>query len=240
MHLHDIALVLIAFFSELLGTLSGFGSSTFFVPLALWVESFQFVLALTAILHCFGNSWRMLIFRKHFDLKSFALLALPAIVFTGIGAFLTTRLPIAQMQMILGAILIALSLFFIFGKQFSKQLPKWVAIVLSIASGFFTGLVGTGGALRGMALSALQIPKHAFVMTSASVDMGGDLLRAGIYLGNGYMDWSQWFYIPLLGVAAFVGAKIGQRIIDKLSQEQFEKIVAVFVLISGCLMLVKS
>lgn len=164
----------------------------------------------------------------------------PAILFTGLGAVLTTQFPTELMQRILGFTLIAISLMFFFGRSVIKLLPRWLAIILSIASGFFTGLIGTGGALRGLALSALHLPKNAFIMTSASVDLGGDLLRAGIYIKNGYMDWGQWFYIPLLGLAAWIGARLGQRIINRLNQEQFEKIVSFFVFLSGCLMILKK
>lgn len=238
MYWHDLGLIFIAFFSELIGTLSGFGSSTFFVPLALLIENFEFVLVLTAILHCFGNTSRILIFRKHFDWKSFAALAIPAILFTGVGAVLTTQFSTDLMQKVLGVTLIIVSIALFFERIVVNKLPRWVALGLSVASGFFTGFVGTGGALRGLALTALQIPKNAFIMTSASVDVGGDLLRALIYVGNGYMDWRQWFYIPLLGVMAYLGSILGRRITDRLNQKQFDKIVAFFVLLSGCLMLV--
>lgn len=232
-------LVIIALLSEFIGTLSGFGSSTFFVPMALFIESFQFVLVLTAILHCFGNFSRIFLFRKHFDWKSFALLAVPAIFFTGLGAYLTTQLPQELTQKILGIILMLIGATFFFGNAIIKLIPKWFAIFLSVASGFFTGFIGTGGALRGLALTALQLPKNTFIMTSATVDMGGDLLRTLIYLKSGYMEWSQWFYIPLLGIAAIIGARLGQKIIDRLDQTQFEKIVSLFIFLSGSLMLWK-
>ena len=51
MQWHDIGLGFLAFISETVGTVSGFGSSTFFVPMAVFLESFHMVLALTAILH---------------------------------------------------------------------------------------------------------------------------------------------------------------------------------------------
>lgn len=240
MHFHDIFLVIIAFVSELVGTLSGFGSSTFFVPMALLIEGFQFVLVLTAILHCFGNSFRILIFRKYFQWKSFVLLVVPAIIFTGLGAILTTQFSAELMQKTLGFTLMAISLLFFFTNKIISFLPSWLAFLLSIASGFFTGFIGTGGALRGLALTALQLPKNTFIMTSASVDMGGDLLRAFIYLKNGYMDWDQWFYIPHLGIAAFIGAQIGKKVIDRLNQEQFEKTVSLFVFLSGFMMIIKN
>ena len=119
-------------------------------------------------------------------------------------------------------------------------LPKWAATVLAAISGFSTGFVGTGGAIRGLALAALQLPKNSFVVISSAIDIGGDLIRTIIYLRNGFMDWGQWFYLPLLAVAAFAGANIGKLILNRINQVQFEKIVAVFIFLSGLMMLIEK
>jgi uncharacterized membrane protein YfcA len=235
MHFHDIALALVAFGSEILGTLSGFGSSTFFVPTALLLESFKFVLALTAILHCFGNLFRVLIFREKFEKKIFFLLVIPSIAFTGIGALLTAHFSGTWLVRVLGAVLIFFSIITLFKKI--KIQSKSGAVVLSAISGFSTGFVGTGGAIRGVALAALQLPKNSFVFVSSAIDIGGDFLRAFIYIRNGFMDWNQWFYIPFLLVAAFAGAHVGKLLLGKINQTQFEKIVAIFILVSGIMMM---
>lgn len=235
MNLHDLALVFCAFVSEILGTLSGFGSSTFFVPIALQIESFKLVLALTAILHCFGNFFKIFLFRKDFLWAHFYQMAIPSVVMTGIGALMTVTFSTDLMTKILGAFLILFSIYSLFFKK-KALLPKWLAIFFSALSGFLTGFIGTGGALRGLALSALQLPKNSFVALSSSIDIGGDFLRAFIYLKNGFMDWSQWFYLPLLAIAAFAGAHLGKRILSRINQIQFERIVSVFILFSGIAM----
>lgn len=239
MQLHDLILFGIAGFSEFLGTLSGFGSSTFFVPTALLVESFQFILALTAILHCFGNVFRLLFFRKSFEWKYFLILAIPSLVFTGLGAVLTNVFSADTAKTVLGVVLMLLAVSTVLRDKKKHLIPQWVGIVLSAVSGFSTGFVGTGGAIRGLALSSLNIPKNSFVALSSGIDVGGDFVRAAIYLKNGYMDWSHWFYIPLLGLAALIGARAGQALLNRINQVQFDKIVAVFVFLSGLLMIFK-
>lgn len=240
MQLHDLALISIAFISEVLGTLSGFGSSTFFVPIALLVESFKFVLAITAILHCFGNTFKILLFRKDFQWRPFFLLALPAVFFTGVGALLTVAFPTEIMVRGLGIVLMLYAIIALFAKSRIQYLPNWVGILLAAVSGFATGFVGTGGAIRGLALSAMQLPKNSFVAVSSAIDIGGDLVRTIIYLGNGYMDWSQWFYLPLLALAAWAGANLGKKMLSRINQAQFEKIVAVFIFLSGLMMTVQN
>ncbi|MEK6555876.1 MAG: sulfite exporter TauE/SafE family protein, partial [Bdellovibrionota bacterium] len=108
MHFHDFTLAIIAFFSELIGTISGFGSSTFFVPIGLYFESFKLILALTAILHCLGNTFKIFVFRKDFHWPSFIRLAIPSILFTGLGAWLTSYFYSTWMIVFLGVLLMLL------------------------------------------------------------------------------------------------------------------------------------
>ncbi len=234
---HDLLLLVFSFFSEALGTISGFGSSTFFVPLAVSIESFGFVLVLTAILHCFGNISKIYLFRENFPKILILQLGLPSVVFTGIGALLSSRFSSDLLMRLLGMVLVIISAVKILQKSRITHLHSKASIVLCGVSGFLTGLVGTGGAIRGMALTMLQLEKHSFIVLSAGIDLGGDLLRAGIYLSQGKMDWNQWFYIPLLGVTAALGAITGKRILTHINQKQFEKIVAVFVFFSGLTMI---
>jgi uncharacterized membrane protein YfcA len=234
-HAHDLALTALAFFSETLGTISGFGSSTFFVPGATFFETFHFVLALSALLHCLGNISKLALFSGHFQWSAFFKLAIPSILLSGIGALLTGYVRAELLTKCLGVLLLVVPFFLVFGGKFLSRMP---APVLSGISGFSTGLLGTGGAIRGIALASLHLEKNSFVSISAAIDIGGDILRAAIYLRNGYMDWQQWFYIPLLGLAALLGSWVGKLILSRISQELFERVVAGFVFISGLSMLI--
>jgi uncharacterized membrane protein YfcA len=50
---------LIAFISEVIGAIAGFGSSTIFLPLALFFVDFKTALILVAISHLIGNIGRI-------------------------------------------------------------------------------------------------------------------------------------------------------------------------------------
>jgi uncharacterized membrane protein YfcA len=237
MNFHDLGLAFFAFVSEILGTISGFGSSTFFLPIALFFESMHLVLAITAILHCFSNFSKITLFHGHFSWPLFWKLALPFIVLTGIGAVMTNWFLAEHLMHALGIFLITISMLFLIAKKYVHRMPFGLGVALSGLSGFSTGLLGTGGALRGLALSAIAIEKNQFILMSSAMDMGGDLLRAGIYIYHGYMDWTHWFYIPLLACAAFLGAWSGKKILHKIEQKHFENIVIVMVCISGVMLL---
>jgi hypothetical protein len=88
-------------------------------------------------------------------------------------------------------------------------------------SGFLAGLVGTGGAIRGLTLAAFELEKNAFVATSAVIDLGVDASRAGIYIWNGYFQSEHIKLIPMFIAIAFVGSYIGKLILAKTSNVFF-------------------
>ncbi|MEK6627867.1 MAG: sulfite exporter TauE/SafE family protein, partial [Bdellovibrionota bacterium] len=218
MYWHDILIALTAFVSEFLGTISGFGSSTFFVPIGLLFEKYNFILALTALLHIFGNISKLFLFRNYFDRALFLKLVVPSVVLTGLGALLNKYVSFDILKVFLGFFLIILAIIFFFKLKATQiMFFKNARMTLGI-SGFITGLLGTGGALRGIALTSLQIEKNSFVILSASIDLGGDLLRASIYLYNNYFDWSHLFYIPTLMALAYSGSFLGKFVLTKIKQ----------------------
>ncbi len=240
MHLHDIAVVALGLVSEFLGTLSGFGSSTFFVPLGVLFEKYNFILALTAVLHVFGNLSKLYLFRKQLDRKLLLELALPSIVLTAAGALLSRYIEIEKLKMFLGFFIIALSAVFFFKLRVINYLSMRNSKVVVAISGFLTGLLGTGGALRGIALTSLHLEKSSFVAISSGIDIGGDVLRGAVYFYNGYFDFTQWYYIPALLVVSYIGSRAGRFALQKINQAQFEKIVMLFVFCSGLALILQG
>ena len=100
-------------------------------------------------------------------------------------------------------------------------------------SGFIAGLIGTGGAIRGMTLAAFSLNKEVFIATSAIIDFGVDLSRGVVYFSNGYMHWHDLKYVGILILISFVGTYIGKRILEKISEEDFKKIVLFVILAIG-------
>ncbi len=65
--LHPLDAVVLRFVTEVFGTVSGFGSSVFFVPLAGMFFDFETTLALTGILHIFSTGAQVFMFQKEID-----------------------------------------------------------------------------------------------------------------------------------------------------------------------------
>ena len=204
LHTHEIFFIALAFFSELFGTLSGVSSSSLFVPLGVFFESIQVTLFLTSCLHVLGNSYRMYIYWKNIDWKLTAKFGLVSILMSGIGAQISDSIPKSYFSLILGIFLISISILFWKEKRSDVFQSKWSSYIAGGLSGFLTGALGSGGAVRSLALSSFKLTPFSFTATSTVIDLGGDLLRLNVYLSKGYADQEHLFYLPIFIIVVFI------------------------------------
>lgn len=108
-----------------------------------------------------------------------------------------------------------------------------------IISGMIAGLLGTGGAIRGITLAAYNLKIAVFIATSATIDLAIDSSRSVVYFLNGYVHQHDLYLIPILFVVSVIGTFIGKKILTRISETQFKTIVLILVLITGIVTLSK-
>ncbi|WP_394973017.1 sulfite exporter TauE/SafE family protein [uncultured Croceitalea sp.] len=217
--------ILLSIVAEILGTVGGFGSSVFFVPMASYFMDFQTVLGITALFHLSSNITKLGFFRKGFDKTLMLYLGIPAILFVSLGAYLSKYVNPRWLTLALGIFLVAFGLLFILNKTLKVDATKKNAFLGGSLSGFFAGLLGTGGAIRGATMTAFNLNKEKFIATSAIIDLGIDLSRSVIYTYNGFVHKRDLYLIPILIGVSIVGTYFGKKILDKITQEQFKRFV---------------
>ena len=231
--------ILLALVAEILGTIGGFGSSLFFIPIAGYFLDFHSVLGITALFHVSSNLTKIFFFREGVDKKLLINIGIPAVVFVILGAFLSKYIGSTLLEFILSIFLILLSMFFLIFKNINIQPTTANSVTGGILSGLFAGLVGTGGAIRGLTLAAYGLSAEVFIATSAIIDLGIDASRSVVYFLNGYVHYHDLYLIPILFIVSVVGTYIGKKILTKVNDKQFKSLVLVLVLITGISTLVK-
>jgi len=231
---------LLALLSEILGTLSGFGSSIFNVSILQFLFAFQSVLMVTSILHVFSNAFKVILFRKTIDWKIALWLGVSSIVFSLVGADAISYIKFDYVKMFLGIFLVAISCFFYFDQVFKLPATLRNSVFAGGIAGFMAGFIGTGGAIRGLALSAFKLEKSFYVGTSSVIDFGVDAGRASIYWHNNFFTPDLIPYVPVIAAAAFFGSYLGKIILGKISQETFRKIVLALILLTGLVLIAQN
>ena len=227
----EILFFLSAFVAEIIGTMAGFGSSTIFLPLALFFVDFETAIVLVAIFHLFGNIGRISFFRQGFDKRIILQFGIPSVLLSLLGAFLIGIIPQPALKLILGIFLIVTSGSFLAkpGLKFTASTGTFIAA--GSATGFITALVGTGGALRAMLLQGFNIEKVKYIATAATIALATDVTRIPIYISQGFLTEQYYLYLPILFGIALAGSFIGRSIVVKINQELFRKMVLVAIIL---------
>lgn len=220
----------LAFVSEIIGTVSGFGSSILFVPMASVFFDFKTVLGITAVFHVFSNLSKIFLFRKGIDKSIVLKLGIPAVIFVILGALLTAVLPVKQLELGMNIILVVLAIYLIFNFNKKLEMSNRNLYIGGVLSGLLAGLVGTGGAIRGLTLTAFNLSKEVFIATSALIDLGVDLSRAVVYVSQGYFLKEFLILIPFLMLIGFSGSYIGKVILRYTSDLVFRYIVLIVII----------
>lgn len=225
--------ILLALLAEILGTVGGFGSSVFFVPIASYFLDFHSVLGVTAMFHVLSNLTKIGFFRKGVDKKLLISFGLPAVAFVVLGAYLSQFIVTKWLELSLSIFLISMSLFFLIFRNIIIAPTTFNSITGAATSGFIAGLIGTGGAIRGITLAAFGLKMENFIATSAVIDLAIDCSRTVVYGFNGYIHKDDLYLIPILLVVSIIGTFAGKKLLQKISEAQFKKVVLALILLIG-------
>lgn len=233
MELADIIFLVIGFFSEVVGTMAGFGSSTIYLPLASYFVDFKTALVLVAIFHLSGNIGRITFFRHGLDRRVLFLFGIPSFAFSLLGATLVGDLSQTLLKLMLGIFLIALSVIFLIKPKLAFPANSKMLVLGGGISGFIVGLIGTGGALRATFLTGLKLDKEKYIATAAVIALGTDATRIPSYISNGFLTEQYYYFIPILFAIALGGSFVGRKIVNRINQEKFKKVVLIAVILAS-------
>lgn len=232
--------LLLALLAEIIGTIGGFGSSVFFVPIGNFYFDFHSVLGLTAVFHLSSNLSKIVLFRKGLDKKLLLYIGLPSALFVILGGILSKYIQSYWLEILLGIFLVAMSLVFLIKKDLIIPPNKKNATLGGVFSGFSAGLLGTGGAIRGLTMAAFNLEKSVFIATSAAIDMMIDLTRTVVYYQNGFIHEHDMIYVPFLFIIGLVGSYLGKQLLAYIPQVKFRMISLVLILLIGLISIGKQ
>jgi len=182
---------------------------------------------------------KIMLFRKGLDKKLLINIGIPSVIFVVIGGYLTKLFKGIYLELALGIFLIVLALIFLVKKNLIIQPNKQNALIGGSLSGLSAGLLGTGGAIRGLTMAAFNLNKSTFIATSAFIDFLIDFSRTFVYYHNGYIHQHDLTYVPFLLVIGLVGTAIGKKILNYIPQKRFKQISLGLILLIGLITLTK-
>ena len=141
-----------AFIAGVLGTIAAFGISSILLPVAVTVFDYETALVLVSLFHISGNIGRISFFSRNPDKQMIKFFGLPAVLCTFTGANLVGSFDESNLKILLGLTLFIYSGLGLLNHKLRFKPSKRNSVIGGSVYGFLSGLVGTGGPLRGAIL----------------------------------------------------------------------------------------
>jgi uncharacterized membrane protein YfcA len=236
----EVFLILILIIgASTVGTLTGFGLSTLMIPVMALFYPMPQVLLFVGIVHWFSDLWKLVLFREGIRWRLILTFGIPGVLATVIGASLVIRISGTVLQRILGVFLLGYVAFLYAKSSFRVRQSTGAGMTGGALSGFSAGIFGMGGAIRALFLSAFDLPKAVYLATAGAIAIAIDTPRLATYVWQGtrlgpVLLWGMFLFIP----ASFLGARIGQNLVNRVPQQHFRKVIAAFLLVLGLKLLI--
>lgn len=230
----ETALFALSAVAGAIAALSGFGIGSLLTPALALRFGTQAAVAIVTVPHLAATALRAWRLRDAISwpvLRSFGL----ASALGGLaGALLHGRLGSRALTFILGALLVLAGLGSLTGFLSRLRLRGAGRVLGGVLSGAFGGLVGNQGGIRSAALLTLDLGPRAFVATATATGLLVDGARLPVYVATNAADLAAArieIAIALAGVLA--GTIWGERVLRRLPEPVFRRVVAVLLLALG-------
>lgn len=176
----------------------------------------------------------MLFFKKGIHWKLILLFGIPGILLAFLASRLPTTIPELQLKRILGVFLITYTLFLLTKPEWKLKQTSFNAVLGGSLSGFFAGIFGVGGAVRGAFLSNFNLKKSVYIFTSGVIGFLIDSSRLTGYVTDGIrLSRLKPLTLFVAVLISFLGAYLARLTVDKIPQKKFRFVVALALLLVG-------
>ena len=150
------------------------------------------------------------------------------------GALVHTRFSSVVLSYVLGGLLVFAGATGLTGLASRMRFGRRAAWLAGAASGMFGGLVGNQGGIRSAALLGFGIEKESFVATATAIALMVDGARMPVYFASeAHQLASVWPYLVLGTIGVVAGTLIGQRVLIRIPEKVFRRVVAMIILLLG-------
>jgi len=249
-----LTVCIVALLVSALTLFSGFGLGTLLMPAFALFFPVPVAIAATAVVHLANNIFKVILVGRRADPGVVLRFALPGAIAALCGAFLLELVAgfeplatyslwgrtceITAVKLVIGTLIIGFALFELLPFFRNLSFDRTYLPLGGLLSGFFGGLSGNQGALRSAFLIRAGLSTEAFIGTGTVSAVIVDTARLLVY-GIGFYSARFSGIADARGLvlaaclAAFLGAFIGKRLIQKMTLATLQTIVGSMLIMVG-------
>jgi len=239
--MNEAAIFLVAALAGSVAAATGFGIGSLLTPLLAVTLGTRLAVAVVSVPHVVGTAVRFWRLRTPPDRRVLWTFGLASAGGGLLGALLQGWAENPWLTVVFGGLLLFTCLGELLGWVERMRFTGALAWVAGGISGFLGGLVGNQGGIRSAALLGFDLRRETFVATATAIALFVDGARVPLYIWGQREDLigqAPWIAIATAGVV--VGTLAGGRVLGRIPEVRFRRVVAVVVGILGMLMIARG
>lgn len=220
-----VTLALAAIVGSTIGGVAGFGTGVIMIPAIVWVVGVKSTVPVLTVCMLLGNSARVWFSRDEIEWRVVSAFLLGAVPMTIVGATLYTHIEGRWLSRMMGA-------FMILAVPLGRGLAgAGVAVrlrhfpLVGAFFGFLSALVGSVGPIMTPFFLSHGLRKGRYLSTDALCTVGTYITRAIIFRRNELLTGPLITIGLYIGVVMIGGAWLGRRLVDRMSEKTFLRIL---------------
>ncbi len=236
-----IVVALVAALAGGIASIAGFGIGSLLTPLVASQYGMKTAVGAVAIPHLIATVLRFWRLRSDVDWRVFLGFGLMNATGSLAGALIHIWVNSPILALSLGILLAFAGLIGVLGYTDRVRFGRRTAWIAGILSGAFGGLVGNQGGIRSAAMLGLGVQGPAFVATATAIGIAVDAVRMPVYFAT---ESDRIFSAGSAIVAAVIGVVMGtvagERVLRRMPEPLFRRIVSVILFAVGVYLLAMS
>ena len=237
----ELLLTAVAVAAGAVASVVGFAIGSLLTPvLALRVEM-EIAVAAVSIPHLVGTAVRFWRLRGHVDRRVLWSFGIASAIGGLTGALLHSWASSPWLSGLFGGLLLFVAVSEFTGLSGRMRFSGPFALIAGALSGLLGGLVGNQGGIRSAALMDARMSKETFVATATAIGLIVDAARMPVYLIVERAALVQIWPLILLATAGVVtGTVLGTRLLARIPESMFRRVVAVILAVLGVYMMIRA
>jgi uncharacterized protein len=222
-------------------SVAGFGIGSALTPLVATELDMKAAVAIVAIPHFAATVLRAWRLRHRIDRRVLVRFGIASATGGLLGALLHGRIGSSALGVVFGSLLVLAGLMGLTGLADRVRFGRRAAWIIGLLSSAFGGLVGQQGGIRSAGLLGFDVKKEAFVATATAIGVVVDLVRVPVYIATqGEAIARAWPIVASATAGALVGTVLGERILKRIPEKTFRRVVSAIILALGILIVARE
>ncbi len=225
-------LVVVAFGASTLAAVAGFGGSVILLPFLVSAVGLREAIPVLTVAQLIGNASRVWFNRRELSYPVIGWFALGGIPTAALGGYLFASAPLPALTRLLGGFLLLMVALRLANRPIPKISTRSFTLLGAVSS-LISALVGSVGPLMAPFFLAYGLMRGAYIGTEAACTVVMHVTKLLAYGRFSLLSTDNVLFGLALGSVMIFGSLAGKRILDRVSERLFVRLIELTLTVMG-------